>query len=144
MQKFLCIINFKYIFYFSLFVIFTGCTNQSRIGSSQTSEKSSREVLVEPSDSKSTNTALGYLHDLASEAVAKKEYDKANALLERALRLAPYRAATYLELARVKAASGDILQALVFAERGLLYCEHPICRALNSFIEKTKTEPPFR
>ena len=97
MQKFLCIINFKYIFYFSLFVIFTGCTNQSRIGSSQTSENSSREVLVEPSNSKSTNTALGYLHDLASEAMAKKEYDKANALLERSLRLVPYRAATYLE-----------------------------------------------
>ena len=144
MQKILCIINFKYFFYLSLIVFFAGCTNQSRIDSNQTSEKSSGEVVVEPSNSTSTNPALGHLHDLASEAVAAKDYDKASSLLERALRLAPYRAITYLELAKVKVATGDILQALVFAERGLLYCEYPFCRALNSFIENTKTEPPFR
>ena len=144
MQKFFFVRNFSYVFCLGLLVFFTGCSNQSKVDSRRTSEKPSREVLVEPSNSKSTNPALGHLQELASEAAAAQDYDKANALLERALRLAPYRAVTYLELARVKAASGDMLQALVFAERGLLYCKHPICHALNSFIEDAKIEPQSR
>ncbi len=133
--------TYKYISYLSLLVFFTGCATQSNNDSSRTSDESPGKIRLESGSLQQANSALRHLQQLAEEAVAKQDYDRANALLERALRLAPYQAATYLELARVKSASGDVLQALVFAERGLLYCKHPVCQALNRFIQEANREP---
>ena len=134
MRNFLRVKKTYLLFYLSFFIFFTGCGIQPRIDSKQEVE----HISVTTSRTKPSVPALKHLQELASQAATAQEYDKANALLERALRLAPYQAETYLELAKVRAASGDILQALVFAERGLLYCKHPVCSVLNSFIEKVR------
>lgn len=66
----------------------------------------------------------------ARAARAAGALERALALLERAQRLAPARAAVYLQLARTHAAAGDRSQARAFAERGLLYCRGDACRPL--------------
>lgn len=59
------------------------------------------------------------------------EYDRAQALLQRAHRIDPTDAEVYLDLAELYAEEGDLSASRAMAERGLLYCEPTNCGRLR-------------
>ena len=127
------------LFAFLMFFLIVGCGSQPKVNPRPVSEKTIQQIKAEFPAAKPDSLALRHLHERARQATASGDLESASVLLERALRLAPSQASTYLELAKLKAAVGNFAQALVFAERGLLYCEHPVCVALKSFIKETTT-----
>ncbi len=137
MWKFICRGNIFRLFILMIFLPMVGCVSQPQVDPVPVSETSIRQIKPQSPTSKPDSSALRHLQERAKQATESGDLESAAALLERALRLAPSRATTYLELAKLKAASGNLAQALVFAERGLLYCEHPICGVLKSFIQET-------
>ena len=69
----------------------------------------------------------------AEQATDRGDFEQALALLERAQRIDPDSAEVYLGIARTHRAKGDITQAKVTAERGLLYCSSDaVCNALRA------------
>ena len=76
---------------------------------------------------------------LIAEARSLREagdLDGSFARLDRALRIAPERAAVYLELARNHRVAGAAERAAASAERGLLYCLGDECDALRALSER--------
>ena len=132
------------LFPFLICLLMVGCGSLQKVDSGPVSKKTIRQIKPEPTTSKPDSSALKHLQDRARQATESGDLESAIVWLERALRLSPSQASTYLELAKLKAATGNLAQALVFAERGLLYCENPICEALKSFIQETTISPGLR
>ena len=78
--------------------------------------------------------ALQPLLSKAAQATAHGDYEQAMALLERAQRIDPGSADVYLGMAQTHQAQGNMAQARVTAERGLLYCATDAqCSALRAY-----------
>jgi Tfp pilus assembly protein PilF len=83
-----------------------------------------------PADSASA----GLIAD-AGQAQGSGDWQRAEALLQRAQRIDSRNARVYLALSRLYRAQGETSQSRSMAERGLLYCEGATCRDLRSELE---------
>jgi tetratricopeptide (TPR) repeat protein len=85
--------------------------------------------------SPSASSAWQPLLTKAEQAADRGDYDQALALLERAQRIDPDSAEVYLGMAKTHRARGDVAQARVTAERGMLYCSTSRqCEALRVYL----------
>lgn len=71
----------------------------------------------------------------SAQACTAGDVDRGLARLDRALRIAPQRAALYLEMARCHSIAGDAKRAEAAAERGLSYCRGRECGRLRDYLE---------
>jgi len=90
-------------------------------------------------DKQISNNAVVALLEEARSAQQEGDEQRANLVLERALRISPDDAAIYLELAKHRLEGNDYTQARAFALRGLsLKPNSEIEKALRSVIEQTE------
>ena len=88
----------------------------------------------EPIPRPSITDAAQNLIKKAARAAREGNYERAIALLERALRIGPDRPEVYLSMAKTYKAKGDLSMASATAERGMLYCSGARqCEALRAY-----------
>jgi tetratricopeptide (TPR) repeat protein len=125
----------------------TTSTNQGEQGGEPIQiEKPSKEGVVKPPApgayetpprpaTHSARAAWQPLLAKADQAAQQGDFERAQALLERAQRIDPDSAEVYLAMAKMQRTKGDTAQARAAAERGLLYCSSAtICNALRVFL----------
>ena len=80
------------------------------------------------------SASAGLIAD-ADQAQASGDFERAEALLQRAQRIDSRNARVYLALSRFYRERGQASQSQSMAERGLLYCEGSACRDLRGELE---------
>ena len=91
--------------------------------------------LPRPGPGDTGSDAVAALVAEAAAACAAGDVVTGLARLDRGLRIAPQRAAIYLEMARCHVTAGDAARSAAAAERGLAYCSGQECRRLRAYLQ---------